>query len=206
MGDHHQLGVAPELVEQAQEAAQVGVVQGGVHLVQNVEGGGAGGEHREQESQRGQGAFASRQKRQFAHLFAQRLGPHLHSPLQRLGGVGEGQSPRAARKQRREIALVGAGGVFKSAQEQGFHFLVQGFDHFAQVSFGGFQVGQLPGYQPVTLLQFLELLFRQRVDRAHAGQLGGQRAGFLGQLFVRRLLPRGLVSGGLISGGLISGG
>ena len=63
VGDDDQLRRLLQLLENRQQARQVHVVQGGLDLVHDVEGGRARLEDRDQERDRGQGTLATRQQR-----------------------------------------------------------------------------------------------------------------------------------------------
>ena len=92
-----QLGLAPELVDQAQEPLQVHVVEGRLHLVHQVEGRRPAAEHGEQEGQGHERALASRQQGQAPHVAAGRPHLDLDPGVQQVLGVGEGQAAGAAR-------------------------------------------------------------------------------------------------------------
>ncbi len=88
MGDDDELGGLRHLIQHGDEPFHVGVIQGGVHLVQQAEGAGPGGEEGEQEGQGRQSALAAREQRQDRGPLARDLEEHLDARLLVLFALG----------------------------------------------------------------------------------------------------------------------
>src|SRR5690349_7335007 len=72
VGDDDELGAVGEAPDQLQEAVDVGVVEGGLDLVENVKGAGPGEEDGEDEGDRHERLLAAREKRELAGRLAGR--------------------------------------------------------------------------------------------------------------------------------------
>ena len=83
---HDQLGVLAELLDQAEEAVQVDVVEGRLDLVHHVERRRTRAEHGEQVRQRRQAALATGQQRELLHVLAARLGLDLDAGVEQVVG------------------------------------------------------------------------------------------------------------------------
>jgi hypothetical protein len=92
VGDHHQLALAPQPLEDLAEAAHVGVVQGRIHLVEDREGRRVDGLQRQHQRQRRQRALTGAQERDVLHPLARWLHQDLDPAARPLvaGGVLEG--------------------------------------------------------------------------------------------------------------------
>ena len=99
VGDDDQLGGVPELAEDLQQPPQVGVVERGLDLVQDVERGRPGPEDRHYERDRGQRALPAGQQRQPLDLLARRPGLDLDPGDQQVVGLGKDQPALAAGEQ-----------------------------------------------------------------------------------------------------------
>src|SRR5205807_3417368 len=86
VGDDEQLGLVAELVHKVEEAMEVDVVEGGLDLVEQVEGGGPAAEDGEEEGERRQRALAAREQRELADVLA--MGPSLDLDPRVEGVVG----------------------------------------------------------------------------------------------------------------------
>src|SRR5687767_15920644 len=117
MTDDQQLGMLAGVVEQVEEAVQVDVVEGGLDLVEDVEGAGAGPEDGEVEGQGDQAALAAREQRQAPDLLARRARLDLDAAGQEVVGLGEDQAALAAGEQQPEGALELAGDVLERLAE-----------------------------------------------------------------------------------------
>ena len=160
-----------ELVDQAEEAVQVDVVERGLDLVHHVERRRAAAEHGEQERQRGEAALAARQQRQLLHVLAavglastsmpvfSRSSGSVSTSLPAAAGEQRGEQRGEVRRSRRRTRPRRRSG------SRGRPALMTRM----QVAAGGAHVLELLFQEAVTLLQLVELLERQRVDRAHAG-------------------------------------
>ena len=72
MGDDDELGAVGEAPDQLQEAVDVGVVERGLDLVEDVEGAGSGEEDGEDEGERDQRLLAAGEQRELAGRLAGR--------------------------------------------------------------------------------------------------------------------------------------
>ena len=102
-----ELGVLPQLLVDLQQPAEVGVVERGLDLVEDVERRGAGLEQRHQERHRDQRPLATGEQREPLDLLAGRPGLDLDAGVEHVVGVGEHQPALAAREQPREGLLEG---------------------------------------------------------------------------------------------------
>ncbi len=75
--------------EQVAEALDIGVVQGGVHFVEETDRGGIGEEDGEDQGDRSQGLFAPAHQAHDRHALAGRTSEDLQSGLQRIVGLDE---------------------------------------------------------------------------------------------------------------------
>ena len=113
MGDDDELGAVGEAPDQLQEAVDVGVVEGGLDLVEDVEGAGPGEEDGEDEGQRDQRLLAAREQRELAGRLAGRgdldLDPELLALLFLLLGLRLGVVARGLLLARRAAPRRGPG-------------------------------------------------------------------------------------------------
>ena len=84
-----QLRLVAELVDEAEEAVQVDVVERGLDFVHHVERRRPAAEDGEQEGERGQRSLATRQQRQLAHVLARRAGLDLDAGVEQVVGIGK---------------------------------------------------------------------------------------------------------------------
>ena len=171
MADDHELGLGSELVQQGQEAVQVHVVEGGLHLVHHVEGRGATAEHGEQKGQRGQRPLPARQQRELPHVLARGPGRYLDPGVERVVGVLEAEPAPAAGEQRLEQRLEVGGHVGEGGLEHRPDLVVDGGHDLGQVAPGPADVVELVPQVLPALLEGAVLLQGQRVDRAHDLQI-----------------------------------
>ena len=182
VGDHQELRVLAELLVDLQQAAQVGVVERRLDLVEDVERRRAGLEQRDQERHRDQRPLATGEQREPLDLLAGRPRLDLDAGVEHVVGVGEDQPPLAAGEQPGERRLEGLLHVGVGLGEDLLHPRVDLADDVEQVVAGLLEVLELLGEEAVPLLQRRELLERQRVDRAEHRQLalgGAQPLGLL---------------------------
>src|ERR1700727_2290224 len=105
VGDHDQLGALPQLREDVQQPAEVGVVQRGFDLVEDVERRRPGHEDGDQERDRGERALPAGQQGQALDLLARRAGLEVDAGGQHVVGLGEEQAAVAAGEQQGEEPL-----------------------------------------------------------------------------------------------------
>ena len=161
--------------DQAEEAVQVDVVERGLDLVHHVERRRPAAEHGEQVRQRGQAALAARQQRQLLHVLAARLGLDLDAGVQQVVGVWSARAcptppGNSGANSWVKCALTSA----NAAANTRLDLEVDGLDHPQQVAAGAADVLELRLEERVPLLQLVELLERERVDRARAGAARGR--------------------------------
>ena len=154
-----------------EEPLEVDVVEGGLHLVHQVEGRRPAPEHGEEVGQGHQRALATRQQGQAPHVAAGRTDLDLDPGVEQVLGVGQGEPAGASREERGHqggevLVDVGEGRV-----EDVHDLLVEGPDDVVELSTGGAHVLDLGLEEPVPLAELGELLEGQRVDRAQRGQL-----------------------------------
>ena len=171
-----QLGLFAELGDEAEEAVQVHVVEGGLDLVHHVERARAATEDGEQERQRGKAALATRQQRQLLHVLARRLRLDLDAGREKVFRVREMQLADATGEQHGEelgevLAHVGVRGG-----EHALDLGVDRSDHPGQLAPRRAHVFELRLEERVALLQGVELLEGERVDRPHQAKLALQVA------------------------------
>ena len=171
MADHQQLRILAELGDQAEETVQVHVVERRFDLIHHVERRGSTAEHGEQIRERGEAALATRQQRQLLDVLAAGLGLDLDSGVQHVVGLREHQRAGTAREQvveqvREMLAHVGEGRC-----EHALDLDVDRLDHPEQLATRLADVVELRIEECVTLLQFVELLERERIDRTEQAQL-----------------------------------
>src|SRR5580693_659211 len=171
VGDDDELGTLPQLLEDKQQALQVGVVKGRLDLVQHVERRGAGLEDREQVGDGGQRPLAAGQQREPLDLLARRPGLDLDAGGEHVIGLGEHQVALAAGEQPGEQLLELAGGVGVRGGEHLLHPVVHLLDHGEQVTPGLAEVVELGGEERVALGERGVFLQGQRVDLAEPVEL-----------------------------------
>ena len=171
MGDHDELGILPQLLEQGDEAAEVDVVKCRLDLVEHVERAGARAEDGHQERERGQGLFTAGKQGQALDSLARRAGLDLDASGEHVVRLGEHEARLAAREQglehTRKLRLDVRPGVGEQLQDLRVHIL----DHAGEVLAGLDHVVELRAQKRVALLQCLELLQRQRIDLAQCAQV-----------------------------------
>ena len=175
MGDDEQLGVLPQLLVDLQQPAEVGVVERGLDLVEDVERARARLEERHQEGHRHQRALSAGEQREPLDLLARGPGLDLDAGGEHVRGVGEHQPALPAGEEPRERRVEGLLDVGVGLAEDLLDPVVHVLDDLEEVLAGAAQVVELLGEELVTLLQRRELLQRQRVDLAQHRQrpLGG---------------------------------
>ena len=166
MGDHEELAVLAQLLVDLQQPAEVGVVERGLDLVEDVERRRPGLEQRDQEGHRHQGALATGEQGEPLDLLAGWPGLHLDAGGEHVAGVGEDEPPLAAREQPREDVVEGRADVGPGLGEDLLDPLVDLRDDVEQVLAGPAEVLELLAEELVPLLQGGELLERERVDPA----------------------------------------
>ena len=167
-----QLGLLAELGDEAEEAVQVDVVERGLDLVHHVERRRPAAEHGEQERQRGERALATGQQRQLLDVLARRLGLDLDAGVEQVVGVGEHEPARAAGEQRREQLRRSSAPTSAKAAANTFSISSStALMTCASSRRVSLHVLELLLEERVALLQLVELLERERVDRAHQAQL-----------------------------------
>ena len=158
--------------DEAEEAVQVHVVEGGLDLVHHVEGRRPGPEHGEQVRQRGERALATRQQRELLHVLARGLGLDLDAGVEQVVGLGEAQPAlaargRASRRGARSSAPTSAKAEANTLTISASTALMT----LASSRRERLHVLELALEELVALLQRLVLLEGERVDRAHQPQL-----------------------------------
>ena len=199
VGDHEQLGVLAQLLVDLQQAAEVGVVERGLDLVEDVERRGPGLEERHQERHRDQRPLAAGEQREPLDLLARRPGLDLDAGGEHVAGVGEHETALAAGEEPGEGLVEGLLHVGVGLGEDLLDARVDLADDVEEVLAGALEVLELLGEELVPLLHRRELLERERVDPAEHRQraLGGAQPLDLLLAHERRGLGRLLALGHL---------
>ena len=160
VGDEDELGILTELVEHFQIASHVGLVQHGVHLVQDAEGGGRNLEEGENQRHRGQTALTARQQGQPLGSFARKSDLDVHTGhLVALGGIGhQHQAGFPAAKEAGEKGLELLLHPLERPAEGALHQGIQLIHQFHKVGFGLAQVGHLRAQEGNPLVELFVLL------------------------------------------------
>src|SRR6187549_1529508 len=197
VGDDDELGAAREAPDQLQEAVDIGVVEGGLDLVEDVEGAGPGEEDGEDEGERDQRLLATREQRELAGRLAGRrhldldaellalfLGPLLlEVGLGGLGGLGRrllrglarrsqadpAQRPAAAGEEVLDHLLEVLGGRLEGLLEGPLDLAVDVADQRFQLAHAALDVLALDLERLDVLARLLVLLLGERVDRPDLG-------------------------------------
>src|SRR5215470_12993944 len=175
--DDDQLRGVPQLLEDLQEALEVGVVERRLDLVQHVERRRPGPEDRHQEGDRRHRALAAGQQGQPLDLLAR--GPRLEVDpgRQHVVGLGQDQLALAAGEQAPEDLLELPGGVLEGGREHLLDPVVHLLDDGQQVAAGLLEVLELRGEERVPFLQGRVRLQGQRVHLAELVELALRRGG-----------------------------
>src|SRR5512133_1249226 len=166
MRDHQQLARRSQLLIDLQQPAKIGVVKGGLDLVQDVEGAGPRDEERDQKTDRHQRAFATGQQRKPLDLLAWRTGLDVYPRGQPVARFSQDQPTFAAWEEAREDALECRRDVGIRVREDLLHPVSDLDDDVEEVPARLPQVLELLGEELVSLLEGAELLQSQRVDPA----------------------------------------
>ena len=170
MSDHQQLGILPQLLIDSEQTTQVGVVEGRLHLIEDVKGARASDEKADQKGHGHQRAFPSREQREPFDLFARRPGLDIHPGFQPVPGISEQQLAFSSGKEPLENLPESVLNIVIGRLEDLLHPLVDVIDQREQVGAGLFQIGELFGQESMPGLQRFELLQRQRIDPSQGSQ------------------------------------
>ncbi len=143
MGNDDELDFVSQVAQCVAEAAHVGLVEHGVHLVKNHKRGGADAQQRKNERLRRQRTLAAGEQGHTLQPFAGRAGRNINPGFDHIIGVGQQQFGLAAAKERLEIALKLFGHLLKGVGKGGFHRFIKFGNHLAQVEHGLFQIVDL---------------------------------------------------------------
>ncbi len=170
MGDDDDLRLLSQLFEQAEQSAQVHVVEGGLHLVHDVERRWTGTKDRDQHRHRGQRLLATGEQRQSGNLLARRAGFDLDAGGEHVVGLGQPQPSFTTGEQCGEHAAKFAFHVYERVIEHLQDAGVNIGDDAQQILAGSLDILELGGQEIVALLQGSKLFERQRVDPAQLGK------------------------------------
>ena len=171
MRDDDELRALTQVLEDREQAAEVGVVEGGLDLVHDVERARPRLEDRDEQGDGGERALPSAEEREALDLLARRLDAHLDAGREQVLRIGELDAAGAPGEQDREDDIEGGPGVLERRREDVLHLLVDLLDDREQVPARVREVGELLGEEPVPLLERLELLERERIHPAELGEL-----------------------------------
>ena len=113
---------------------EIDVVEGGLHLVEQVEGRRPAAEDGEQERQGCERALPTGQERELAHVLAVRASLNLDAGVEGVVGIGEPEAAGAAGEQRLEQLGEVVGDVGEGGREQLDDLGVDGPDHLAELA------------------------------------------------------------------------
>src|SRR6266542_292907 len=162
--DDDELCLILELRQQAHVAADVGVVQGGVHLVEQAERARLGEENGEQQRDRDEGALAGGQQVDALRPFAPRRRMDLDFAFQRLVFVRQTDIAFAAAEQRLEYGAEMLPDLGERIEEERFRRLIDLTRRLLQRIAGGHEIVALRLEELEALGLFRVLLDGQGVD------------------------------------------
>ena len=119
MGDDEKLGLSHEGLENVEEAADVGIVKGSIHLIEDAKGSGFGLKDGKEERHGGHALLTTREKFDGAHLLARGLGDEVDPRLENVIGANKPQVRLAAIKEGLELALETLANLFEGASKLG---------------------------------------------------------------------------------------
>ena len=183
------LGPPRHLVQKVAKARHVGIVERRIDLVEHADRGGVGQEHAEDQRQRRQRLFASRQEAECRELLARRLAHDLEPRLQRIVAFDQYQPGLApaeqSPEQRGEIGVD----LFKGGEQAFAPLAVQPRDARAKLLDRFLEVGLFGGKRVVLRPHGGQVVLGAQVDGAERLALAAQA----GDLDLQRLGPRDLV-------------
>ena len=183
MRHHNELRTLRVFLQIIRVIPDIRIIQRSFNLVQNAERRGLQFQHREQNRNGGQRAFAAGEQRQELQFLSRRLGVDLDAAVQRVVRIHQLQFRMAAAEQPRERLGEVPLHLREVLDECRTHLNQQPLDEFAQVHFRALQVLLLGGQVVHARLGFGVFLHRPNVDRSQCAnlplQLGGAAVAFL---------------------------
>ena len=175
MGDVEELGLRRHFFHEVAEAAGVGVVERGVHFVQEAEGGGVEAEQGKHEAHGGEGFFAAAEEVDGAVFLAGRARHDGHAGGEQVV-ADHVQFGFAAAEEGGEEGLHFFVDGFEGFFEAGFGFVVDLGDGFFEQGDGGLDVFALVAVVAVAFAGFFELFEGGEVDGAEGLDFLGEAA------------------------------
>jgi hypothetical protein len=174
VGDENELGVRLHRPQHLHEAADVGIVERRVDLVEQAERARLVLEESEHQGDGGERLLAARQQLDALQPLARRLGDDLDAALERIALVEQRQAGAAAAEQRAEgfLKIPVDGG--KRLGEAMPRRLVDPLDRLRGLGDRVDEVLALRGQERMAGFELVELLDRHHVHRAEAVDLGAQ--------------------------------
>src|SRR5262245_20505835 len=175
VGDDDELGVLLHAAQHLDEPADIGVVEGGVNLVEQAERARLVLEHAEHQRDGGQRLLAAREQLDALKALAGRLGDDLDPALERIGLVEQRQAGAAAAEERAE-------GFLKVAVDRGERLVEAVAPRLSDASYPSGRLHDrldeilaLFGDERMTAFELVELLDGHHVHRPKSIDLGAQR-------------------------------
>ena len=169
MGHDQELRLVTELIDEAEEALQVDVVERGLDLVHHVERRRARAKDGEEKGQCRHRSFPAGQQREASDVAAQRSHFDLHPGVEWIVGHGQDETALSAGKEhgdeRREVLVD----VSHRARERLHDLLVEGADHFLDLATRVAHVAHLGVEVLVALLERRQFIQGQRIDGTERG-------------------------------------
>ena len=166
MGHDEELGAIGEAGELGDEAAHVRLVEGGVDLVEDAEGGGIHGEQGEEEGDGRERALAAGEQAEGAEALAGWLGLDLDAGVDDVVGVEQLEPRGATTEEGGEVVAESGIDLGEGGAEAGAYLAVELGDGGLELSFRVGQVLDLLGEEGVALLALAEVLGGFLVDGA----------------------------------------
>ena len=167
MRDDHELTLSDETIQKLDEAADVALVERGVHLVEHAEGTRLDHVDGEEKGNRRHRSLTAGEQRDALELFAGRLGDDLDPALKRITFVHEKEVGLTTAEELGEHLLEVQTDLLEGLGEELPGGLVDARNRLQKFLLGVHQVGVLLFEESVALLEFVVFLDGVEVHRAH---------------------------------------
>ena len=167
VGDHDELGGIEEPLQNRYEAADIGLIQGGIELIQYAERRGAYLVDGEKQRHGGHGLLPAGEEGYRFELFARRPRHDLDARLQDVALIYQAQLRMAPLEEGAEHVAEVVADFFKRLEEHLAGLPVDLADDFQELRFGLNHVILLGGHEVVALLKLFIFFDGDHVDGAH---------------------------------------
>ena len=164
MGHDQELRAVGETGELGDEASHVGLVEGGVDLVEDAEGGGVHGKEGEEEGDGRERAFTAGEEAERAETLAGRLGLDLDAGIDDVVGIEELEASGAPAEEGGEVVAEGGIDLVEGGSEARANLAVELGDGALELRLRVGQVLDLLGEEGVPLLALAKVVGRLLVD------------------------------------------